>query len=96
MCPESFKLPNPTCKATSGTINIVFLDRGYEEAPSKLPKDYDYEAPHTYCEYHYCAVDEDGNFIDNNSRYEDYADWIRGEIEDKYDEIKDKTRWWNR
>lgn len=96
VCPESFKLPNPTCKATSGTINIVFLDRGYEEAPSKLPKDYDYEAPHTYCEYHYCAVDEDGNFIDNNSRYEDYANWIRGEIEDKYDEIKDKTHWWNR
>lgn len=96
VCPESFELPNPTCKATSGTINIVFLDRGYEEAPSKLPKDYDYEAPHTYCEYHYCAVDEDGNFIDNNSRYEDYANWIRGEIEDKYDEIKDKTHWWNR
>ena len=63
VCPDTFKLANPTCLSTVGTIKIVCLDRNYEKEPSKLPKDYEYETPSTYCEFHYCAVDENGNYI---------------------------------
>lgn len=63
VCPESFKRANPTCIMTCGTVDIVCLNRHYETPPSKLPKDYDYEAPATYCEYHYCEKDEYGNFV---------------------------------
>ena len=88
VCPDSYKLANPTCKSTVGTVNVVFLDRGYETEPSKLPKDYDYEIPHTYCEYHYCAVDEYGNYIEPKNEYDfnddDEGLWIWGA--DDYDD----------
>ncbi|MBR3888233.1 MAG: penicillin-binding protein [Clostridia bacterium] len=78
VCPETFKLANPTCKSAVGTVNVIFIDRGYEEAPSVLPADYDYEVPLDYCEYHYCEVDEEGNYVgsnepekDNDYEYED-------------------------
>ena len=50
-----------------------------------LPNDYAYELPLDYCEFHYCAKDENGNYIteiyddeddynDNNKTYEDYLE----------------------
>ena len=75
VCPETFKLANPTCKSTVGEVNIVFLDRGYETAPSKLPKDYEYEIPKTYCEMHYCAIDENGNYIEPKEENDDDFNW---------------------
>ncbi len=93
VCPDSFKLANPTCKATVGTVDIVFIDRGYETAPSKLPKDYDYEVPKTYCEYHYCAVDENGEFIDNTKNNNT---WINEDDDDDDDDTERKpSYWWN-
>lgn len=80
VCPETFKLANPTCKSTVREASIVFLDRGYEVAPSKLPKDYEYEIPKTYCELHYCAVDANGNYIEpeeEKSEENDFNfDWV--------------------
>ena len=80
VCPDSFKLANPTCINTVGTINIVCIDRQYDEAPSKLPKDYEYEIPTSYCEYHFCEVDEYGNFIDRDPIYKedeyDFDNWV--------------------
>lgn len=101
VCPESFKLANPTCRSTVGTVEVVFLDRGYSEVPSKLPKDYDYEKPSTYCEYHYCAVDEYGNYVepkedddDDNYYYnEEDGSWI---IEEEDDEKNNRFDYlWN-
>ena len=63
VCADTYKLPNPTCTEKNTLIQRVFIDRGYEEEPSKLPKDYDYEIPHTYCNYHYCPIDDYGNYI---------------------------------
>ena len=63
VCPESYKLANPTCLKTAGTTQIVCIDRHYTEKPSSLPKDFAYEVPMDYCTYHYCPVDEYGNFI---------------------------------
>lgn len=63
VCPDTFKLANPTCLNTVGTVGIVFIDRGYETEPSRLPEDYAYEVPKTYCEFHYCPQDEEGNYI---------------------------------
>lgn len=69
VCPDSFKLANPTCLHTAGTINIVRLNRHYEAGkPTVKPWDYEYETPTTYCEYHYCPKDENGDWIyDYNS-----------------------------
>lgn len=94
VCPDSYKLANPTCKSTTGTVKVVFLDRGYEVAPSQLPKDYQYEIPHEYCEYHYCAKDANGNFIDNRYDYEDEDDfsWIYNEEEGEYQEVKTEKK----
>lgn len=70
VCPDTLKLANPTCLRVAGTVDIVCLDRHYTEKPSVLPKDFDYEVPMDYCTYHYCAVDEYGNFI--TEYYDDY------------------------
>ena len=67
VCPDTFKLANPTCLSTVGTVGIVFINRHYETAPSRLPEDYAYEVPNTYCTYHYCPTDENGNFILNHT-----------------------------
>ena len=95
VCPDSFKLANPTCLSSVGTINLVCIDRNYEEVPSKLPKDFEYEAPSTYCEYHYCAKDENGNYIepekdDYEDLYDDRYDWI---FNDEDDEVEDNSRY---
>lgn len=82
VCPDTFKLANPTCLSKVGTIKIVCIDRGYEEEPSKLPKDYEYEIPKTYCEYHYCATDENGNYIENekdDDRWSIFDNWYKDE-----------------
>ena len=64
VCPDSFKLANPTCINTVGTVNISRINRHYAEGePTVQPTDYEYEVPTTYCEYHYCAKDEEGNWI---------------------------------
>lgn len=88
VCPDTFKLPNPTCIKTVGTFNLVVLDRGYEEAPSSLPKDYEYEIPQTFCDFHYCATDENGVYIESedegNSYIDDEGSWIWG-AEDEED-----------
>lgn len=76
VCPDSFKLANPTCLHTVGTINIVRLNRNYEEGqPTIAPADFEYETPKDYCEFHYCARDEEGNWIyDYNPEPEDDDD----------------------
>lgn len=96
VCPDSYKLANPTCKTNAGTVKVVFLDRGYEEAPSRLPKDYEYEIPHDYCEYHYCAKDANGNFIDNRYNYDNQDDfsWIYNDDEKEYQKVKNEKSWW--
>lgn len=67
VCPDSFKLANPTCMNTVGTIKISRLNRHYAAGqPTVKPLDYEYEIPTTYCEYHYCEKDEDGNWIYNS------------------------------
>ena len=97
VCPETFKLANPTCKSTVGTVNVIFIDRGYEEAPSVLPADYDYEVPLDYCEYHYCDVDEEGNYVgsnepENNGDYE-YEDQMTPEKIEQLNKLdKDKNK----
>lgn len=96
VCPDTFKLANPTCLSTVGTIDIVFIDRNYEEEPSKLPKDYEYEVPKTYCEYHYCAVDENGSYIQNNDNvYDDKFDWLFNGEEDNDSEDNSRYYWEN-
>lgn len=87
VCPDTLKLANPTCKEKTNLIKIVCIDRGYEETPSKLPSDYDYEVPNTYCEYHYCAVDENGNYIENEFNIDD---WIFNDEKDNNKSGEDK------
>jgi len=66
VCPDSFKLANPKCLDVTGTINIVRLNRHYKEGdPTAKPWDYEYEIPTTYCEYHECLKDENGDWIYN-------------------------------
>lgn len=95
VCPETFKLANPTCKSTVGTVNVIFIDRGYEAAPSVLPADYDYEVPLDYCEYHYCEVDEEGNFVGSNEPDEDDYEYEDQMTPDKIEQLnkldKDKN-----
>ena len=71
VCPDSFKLANPTCISKVGTVGIVFIDRNYQTPPSSLPEDYEYEVPKTYCELdmHYCPKDENGNYITYDTNY---------------------------
>lgn len=83
VCPDSFKLANPMCKHLVGTIKIVRLNRHYEDGePTKLPEDYAYEIPSTYCDFedHYCPVDENGDWITNfytsSTEDDDYDDDI--------------------
>ncbi len=65
VCPDTYKIPNPTCLHTVGTVNIVRLNRHYKQGqPSVKPEDYLYETPNSYCTFHYCPVDEYGNFIE--------------------------------
>ena len=87
VCPDSFKLANPTCLSTVGTIEISRLNRHYDEGkPETKPLDYDYEIPTTYCEYHFCAKDENGNWViesekvnDDNEEVEDnWLEWLTG------------------
>lgn len=99
VCPETFKLANPTCKSIVGTVNVIFIDRGYEEAPSALPADYEYEVPLDYCEYHYCEVDEEGNFVgsnepevDNDYQYEDQMTQDKIEQLNKLDKNKNENK----
>lgn len=76
VCPDSFKLANPTCLNTVGTVNIVRLNRHYEEGqPTVAPLDYEYEIPKTYCEFHYCAQDEEGNWIYEEPKEPENDNW---------------------
>ena len=91
VCPDTFKLANPVCEDLVGTIQLVRLDRKYEEGqPVVHPEDYIYEVPHTYCDFedHYCPIDEDGNWI-----YNPYLPSYREDEEDdnpKYDDENDE------
>lgn len=70
VCPDSYKLANPTCLHTVGTTRIVRINRHYAEGqPTIEPWDYEYEVPRTYCTYHYCPQDEDGNWVYDNYPY---------------------------
>ncbi len=74
VCPETFKLANPTCLDVVGTIDLVCIDRNYSKAPSVLPKDFEYEVPMEYCEYHYCPVDENGEYIGSGTQDDEEDD----------------------
>ena len=90
VCPDTFKLANPTCLQSVGTVGIVFVNRHYETAPSRLPEDYAYEVPSTYCDFHYCPVDENGNYIEPSQIVTPVVE------EDEIEEIKRgklKLRW---
>lgn len=63
VCADTLLLPNPTCLNLHTLVEKICLDRKYEEQPSALPKDIDYEVPFNYCEFHYCPKDEFGNYI---------------------------------
>lgn len=66
VCPDTNLLPNPTCINTVIIYNQSRLNRHYEEGkPTVKPADFEYEVPKTYCEFHYCPKDENGNFILN-------------------------------
>lgn len=92
VCPETFKKPNPTCEKTCGTIQIVRIDKGYTEAPSVLPVDYDYSVPLEYCEYHYAEKDEYGNYVESF----DDDEWNDDDDESGDDKKNknDKSFWW--
>ena len=107
VCPDTFKLANPTCKRLVGTINLVRLNRNYPEGePAKEPKDYIYEIPKTYCDFdeHYCPVDENGNWItssynasaDNNYYYYYNENEItNNNIENINDTDDTALQWWD-
>lgn len=96
VCADTLLLANPTCIEKHTLINKICIDRKYEEKPSSLPADFDYEVPFDYCEYHYCEKDEDGNYITNNK----YPSGWEGNFnfddddDDEDDEYKGKF-WWN-
>ncbi len=96
VCKESNLLANPICIKESGTTEIVCLDRNYEEKPSVLPNDFQYEMPFDYCNLpeHYAEVDEYGNFITEN--YEDTDEKIEDdEVEnDDEDNQENEPFWW--
>ncbi len=94
VCPASNKLANPTCINTIGTVEIIRLDRGYEVAPSSLPKDYEFEKPLDYCDVHFCEVDENGNFV---TPIEDDVEADNDEEfgEEPIDTIPERDFWWN-
>lgn len=98
VCAESGLLANPTCLSLNTTIEKVFIDRKYEEPPKSLPKDYEFEVPFDYCEAHYCAKDENGNYITHTypDGWEGYID--SGEFEENYyeeeDNGEDEPFWW--
>lgn len=97
VCGESGMLANPVCKDSCITYEKYYIDRQYEETPSVLPKDYDYEVP-KYCNLpiHYCPVDEEGNFVWDD--YNDENEWgnldddNKKEDDDEEDEDR-KYRW---
>ncbi len=94
VCPDSFKLANPTCLHTVGTISIVRLNRNYEEGqPTIAPADYEYETPKDYCEFHYCARDEEGNWIYDYNPEPDEDDyyWITGDEEEINDDSNEES-----
>jgi penicillin-binding protein 1A len=70
VCADSAKLPTPNC---IGEMEWIFLNRNYTEPPTRLPLDYDYEIPTTYCPLHPCPMDENGNWIypNNNNTNEE-------------------------
>lgn len=83
VCPDSFKLANPTCIHTVGTVKISRLNRHYEgEEPLTKPLDYEYEIPTTYCELHYCEIDENGEYIDIYNQPTDEPWHDIGDVED--------------
>ena len=88
VCPDTNLLANPTCLKVAGTTEIVCIDRHYTEKPSVLPRDFDYEVPMDYCTFHYCPVDEYGNFITVN--YDDYNNDENQEGNSNIDESGDK------
>ena len=82
VCPDTNLLPNPTCINTVTIYNQSRINRHYEEGqPTVKPIDYQYEVPKTYCEFHYCPKDEEGNFIYNYNPIQTPDDTeISGEI----------------
>lgn len=87
VCADSAKLATPNC---IGEMDWIFIDRNYSSVPSRLPLDYDYEAPSTYCPIHPCPVDEFGNWI--------YPNTIDDKDEDEKDSDDKKNNtglfWW--
>lgn len=99
VCPESFKLANPTCLKTVGTTQIVCIDRHYTTKPSVLPNDYAYEVPSDYCEYHYAEKDEYGNYVeqlepDNNSGNNGNTSEESDKSGDDKKNNEKRTFWW--
>ncbi len=98
VCSDTLLLPNPTCLEKHTLVNKVCIDRKYEEKPSSLPADFDYEVPFDYCEYHYCPKDEDGNYITNNkypSGWEGNFDFDDEDEDDDNDKKNTGKFWWN-
>lgn len=66
VCPDTNLLPNPTCINTVIIYNQSRINRHYEDGqPTVNPTDFEYEVPKTYCEFHYCPKDEEGNYVQN-------------------------------
>ncbi len=93
VCPATFQLPNPVCLRSCTPIKRVFINREYKKEPSPPPRDYPYEIPSVYCEFHYCPVDENGNFVTTTYIPEDlWNDVVEydGSVEDDDSKKQDK------
>ena len=63
VCPDTYKLMNPTCVSKVNSTKVVYLNKVYEDVPDPKPQDYDYIIPVDYCTYHKAETDENGNWI---------------------------------
>lgn len=95
VCADTLLLANPTCIEKHTLINKICIDRKYEEKPSSLPADFDYEVPFDYCEYHYCEKDEDGNYITNNKYPSGWEGNFNFDDDDDDDDEYNGKFWWN-
>ncbi len=89
VCPDSYKLMNPTCAKTVKPVTRVFLNKKYDTPPNPLPDDYAYIIPPTYCTVHAAEQDENGDWVDDypitnndSNNYDDEDDEDNNDILD--------------
>lgn len=86
VCPDTLKLKNPTCYNVTRSYKMVCLNKTYETVPTRLPDDYEYIIPTTYCEFHSAQKDENGNWLGDDDDDDDenlldkngIPNWISG------------------